>query len=183
MKNKIAVIGSGLSGITVATLIKKGNNVEIFEKSREVGGRMSTRKEPPFTFDHGAQFFKIKTTEFENFVSDLLTEKIIRPWKFRLAYFDENSLKKIKIIKKEDKFFVGAPNMDSIVKYKSENCKVILNTKIEKILKKNGEWYLSDQNKKNYRNYDWIILSLPAEQSLQLIHKMFRSTPHLEKLK
>ena len=74
MKNKIAVIGSGLSGITVATLIKKGNNVEIFEKSREVGGRMSTRKEPPFTFDHGAQFFKIKTTEFENFVSDLLTE-------------------------------------------------------------------------------------------------------------
>ena len=59
--------------------------------------------------------------------------------------------------------------MDSIVKYKSENCKVILNTKIEKILKKNGEWYLSDQNKKNYRNYDWIILSLPAEQSFQLI--------------
>ena len=34
MKNgkKIAVIGSGLSGITVASLIKKKNNVEIFEK-------------------------------------------------------------------------------------------------------------------------------------------------------
>ena len=33
MEKKIAVIGSGLSGITVASLIKK-NNVEIFEKSR-----------------------------------------------------------------------------------------------------------------------------------------------------
>lgn len=77
MKKKIAVIGSGLSGITVASLIKKKNNVEIFEKSRDVGGRMSTRKEPPFTFDHGAQFFKIKTNEFQNFVSELITEKII----------------------------------------------------------------------------------------------------------
>ena len=149
MKKKIAVIGSGLSGITVASLIKKKNNVEIFEKSRDVGGRMSTRKEPPFTFDHGAQFFKIKTNEFQNFVSELITEKIIRPWNFKLAYFDRNNLKKIKIIKSEDKFFVGTPNMDSIVKYKSKNCKVILNTKIEKILKKNNKWYLSDQNKKN----------------------------------
>ena len=68
---------------------------------------MSTRKEPLFTFDHGAQgFFKIKTTEFENFVSDLLTEKIIRPWKFRLAYFDENYLKKLRLLKKKINFLL-----------------------------------------------------------------------------
>ena len=183
MKNKVAVIGSGLSGITIASLIKKKNNVEIFEKSRDVGGRMSTRKEPPFTFDHGAQFFKIKTNEFQNFVSELVTEKIIRPWNFRLAYFDGNNLEKIKIIKNEDKFFVGTPNMDSIVKYKAKNCKVILNTKIEKILKKNDKWYLSDQNKKKYGNYDWIILSLPAEQSFQLITQEIAFYSFLEKIK
>ena len=183
MKNKVAVIGSGLSGITIASLIKKKNNVEIFEKSRNVGGRMSTRKEPPFTFDHGAQFFKIKTNEFQNFVSELVTEKIIRPWNFRLAYFDGNNLEKIKIIKNEDKFFVGTPNMDSIVKYKSKNCKVILNTKIEKIFKKNDKWYLSDQNKKNYGNYDWIILSLPAEQSLKLITQEVSFYSSLKKIK
>ena len=58
-----------------------------------------------------------------------------------------------------------------------------MNTKIEKILKKNGEWYLSDQNKKNYRNYDWIILSLPAEQSLQLITQDISFYSSLEKIK
>ena len=147
MKKKIAVIGSGLSGITVASLIKK-NNVEIFEKSRDVGGRMSTQKRATIYFDHGAQFFKIKTNEFQNFVSELITEKIIRPWNFKLAYFDRNNLKKIKIIKSEDKFFVGTPNMDSIVKYKSKNCKSNFEYKIEKILKKNNKWYhLSNQIK------------------------------------
>lgn len=183
MKKKIAVIGSGLSGISFASLIKKKSNVEIFEKSRGVGGRMSTRKEPPFTFDHGAQFFKIKTTEFENFVSELFSEKIIRPWKFRLAYFDANNLKKVKIIKKKDKFFVGTPSMDSIVKYKSEKCNVILNTKIEKIFKENGKWCLSDQNKEKYGDYDWIILSLPAEQSLQLITQEISFYSSLKEIK
>ena len=183
MKNKIAVIGSGLSGVTFASLIRKKNNVEVFEKSRDVGGRMSTRKEPPFTFDHGTQFFKIKTTEFQNFVSELFTEKIIRPWNFRLAYFDENNLKKIKIIENKDKFFVGTPNMDSIVKYKSKNCKIILNTKIEKIFKQNDKWYLRDQDKKKHGNYDWIILSLPAEQSLRLITQEISFYSSLEKIK
>ena len=183
MINKIAVIGCGLSGTTVASLIKKKNKVEIFEKSKGVGGRMSTRKEPPFTFDHGAQFFKIKTTEFENFVSELFSEKIIRPWGFRLAYFDENNLQKIKIIKKKDQFFVGTPNMDSIVKYKSQKCKVILNTKIKKIFKKNNKWFLTDQNKKSYGNYDWIILSLPAEQSLELINQEISFYSALKKIK
>ena len=55
---------------------------------------MSTREEPPFTFDHGAQFFKIKTNEFQNFVSELVTKKIMRPWNFKLAYFDGNNFKK-----------------------------------------------------------------------------------------
>ena len=144
---------------------------------------MSTREEPPFTFDHGAQFFKIKTNEFQNFVSELVTKKIMRPWNFKLAYFDGNNFKKIKNIKNEDKFFVGTPNMDSIVKYKSKNCKVNLNTKIEKIFKKNDKWYLSDQNKKEYGNYDWIILSLPAEQSFQLITQDISFYSSLEKIK
>ena len=66
---------------------------------------MSTRKEPPFTFDHGAQFFKIKTNEFQNFVSELVTKKIMRPWNFKLAYFDGNNFKKIKNIKKRRQIF------------------------------------------------------------------------------
>ena len=50
-------------------------NVKIFEKSRGVGGRMSTRKESPFIFDHGAQFSKLKQLNV-NFFYSYLTKKL-----------------------------------------------------------------------------------------------------------
>ena len=183
MNKKIAVIGAGLAGITFACIMKDKFNVKIFEKSRGVGGRMSTRKESPFIFDHGAQFFKIKTTECKKFFSQLFTQEIIRPWSFKLAYFEGNHLREIKIIKNADKFYVGVPNMDSILKYISRDCNVILDTKIERIKRKNDKWELYDQNKKTHGMYDWIILSLPAEQSLDLISEKTSFYPNVKKIK
>ena len=183
MNKKIAVIGAGLAGITFACIMKDKFNVKIFEKSRGVGGRMSTRKESPFIFDHGAQFFKIKTTECKKFFSQLFTQEIIQPWSLKLAYFEGNHLREIKIIKNTDRFYVGVPNMDSILKYISRDCNVILDTKIERIKRKNDIWELYDQNNKSHGMYDWVILSLPAEQSLDLISDKTSFYPNVKKIK
>ncbi|MAI83770.1 MAG: NADP transhydrogenase subunit alpha [Rickettsiales bacterium] len=183
MSKKIAVIGAGLAGITFAYIMKEKFNVKIFEKSRAVGGRMSTRKESPFIFDHGAQFFKIKTTECKNFFSQLFIQKIIQPWSFKLAYFEGDQLREIKIIEDADKFYVGVPNMDSILKYISRDCNVILNTKIERIKRKNDKWELLDQNKNLHELFDWVILSLPSEQSLDLISNKTSFYPNVKKIK
>ena len=64
MVKTIAVIGAGLAGTTIASRLNEKFDVKVFEKSRGVGGRMSTRQEATFIFDHGAQFFKIKTKIF-----------------------------------------------------------------------------------------------------------------------
>ena len=183
MAKNLAVIGAGLAGTTIASKMKSKFDVKIFEKSMAVGGRMSTRKETPFIFDHGAQFFKIKTTDFKNFLSELFAQQIIQPWNFRLAYFDGQYLNKIKFINDEDRFFVGVPNMDSIIKYLSNNCNVILNTKIKRIVKENNKWNLYDQNKKSYGFYDWVVLSLPAQQSLELITEEISFYPLVKKIK
>ena len=183
MTKNIAVIGAGLSGITFASMIKEKSNIKIFEKSKGVGGRMSTRKDLPFIFDHGAQFFEIKNTAFMNFVSELFTKKIIRPWNFKLAYFEKNNLKKIKILQNKDNFFVGVPNMDSIVKYLSKDQNVILETKIERTEKLKDKWYLYDQKKKTHGPYDWVILTLPAQQSLELITKKISFYSQIKKIK
>src|SRR5437667_4647416 len=55
----IAIIGAGCSGLAAAhTLLDAGYTVTLFEKSRDVGGRATTRKRNGFIYDSGAQYIK-----------------------------------------------------------------------------------------------------------------------------
>ena len=40
---KIAIIGAGISGISLSSMLNKTSDVTVFEKSRQPGGRMCTR--------------------------------------------------------------------------------------------------------------------------------------------
>lgn len=54
MKPKVAVCGGGISAcIAASELAKKGFEVHIFEVARGLGGRMATRRNGEFHFDHG----------------------------------------------------------------------------------------------------------------------------------
>ena len=63
------VIGSGVSGSTIAYLLSKKYNVEIFDKARGVGGRASNKRFiKNLSFDHGVQYISPKSREFKNFI-------------------------------------------------------------------------------------------------------------------
>ena len=62
---RIAIIGAGVSGLTVANNLKNHAEITIFEKARSVGGRMSNRHAEPYFFDHRAQYFSVKRDEFK----------------------------------------------------------------------------------------------------------------------
>jgi len=62
-KQNIAIIGAGISGLSLANMLKDIANVKVFEKSRGFGGRVATRYSEDFEFDHGAQFFTIKASD------------------------------------------------------------------------------------------------------------------------
>ena len=68
----IAIIGAGISGLTAANILKDVAKVTVFEKSRGVGGRIATRRAEPFYFDHGAQFFKARTEDFQSFIKPMI---------------------------------------------------------------------------------------------------------------
>jgi renalase len=62
---KIAVIGAGIAGIACSrTLAQAGHLVHVFEKSAGLSGRMSTRRTPFGSFDHGAQYFTVRDPRF-----------------------------------------------------------------------------------------------------------------------
>lgn len=51
---KIAVVGAGVAGLAAASrLSANGHQVDIYEKNKQVGGRMNQIKQKGFTFDMG----------------------------------------------------------------------------------------------------------------------------------
>ncbi|MEM1124590.1 MAG: FAD-dependent oxidoreductase, partial [Bacteroidota bacterium] len=54
MAKKIAVIGSGFAGLSAAScLAQAGEEVHLFEKNEQLGGRSRQFKAEGFTFDMG----------------------------------------------------------------------------------------------------------------------------------
>ena len=54
---KIAIIGTGLCGLSVAHFLKDRAKITLFEKALGVSGRMSTRRAGIYLFDHGVLYF------------------------------------------------------------------------------------------------------------------------------
>lgn len=75
------IIGAGISGLTLAKRFTEQNkNVLVLEKSGGVGGRIATRRGEDCTFDHGAQFLKIKNRENSEWLKDLQVREKGKIW-------------------------------------------------------------------------------------------------------
>ena len=87
---KIAIIGAGLSGLTLGQKLSKKADVFVFEKGRGVGGRMATRYADPFVFDHGAPYWTVTTQEFKNFLAPLMGS-VVAKWSGNIITLDNSN--------------------------------------------------------------------------------------------
>ena len=76
--SRYCVIGSGISGATIANLLSKKNSVDLFDKAKGPGGRSSFKRiEKAKGFDHGTQYISPKSLAFKRFVNTLIKKKFI----------------------------------------------------------------------------------------------------------
>ncbi len=110
----LVVIGGGISSSTfIANILKKGFNgkIAVVEAGRGLGGRCSTRysyKDKKLALNHGCPNFNIKNSikdsYLDNFIKELLDEKLIKSLDNSFFEFDEN----YKFSKKFDnEFYLG----------------------------------------------------------------------------
>ena len=178
---KIAIIGSGLAGISTALLLKDQADITLFEKARGVSGRMSTRMADPYLFDHGAQYFTVRTDAFRSFVHPLLDAGVIARWNANYVELDRNKIIKYKDWAKEDPRYVGVPRMNSVNKYLARNLKIKVNTKIKK-LEKGATWSLLDDEGNKYSEFDWVITAIPPRQVTELLPDSFKYHEDIKKI-
>ena len=75
------IVGAGLSGLVAArTLQDAGVSVTVLEKEEKVGGRMRTDLVGEGVFDHGAQFFTVRSERFEEMVRAWISAGVAEEW-------------------------------------------------------------------------------------------------------
>ena len=177
---KIAVIGAGISGLAFAKEMQKNKNCEVivFEKSKGLGGRMATRYENSFTFDHGAQHFTIRNDIFKNFLRPYFEDGTIRLWEGTISTLsrDKKNFKRLLF----EPHYVACPNMNSLAKKIGENLNIVRETEIAPVTElTNQGWRLFDKNGVDLGLFDWCISSAPVLQTIRLLPKLAQSRPYL----
>jgi len=174
MMLNIAIIGSGLTGLTVARNLNSIAKVSVFEKSRGVGGRLATRYSESYEFDHGAQYFIAKTDMFQQFVKELLDAGVILPWNARFALFDGKRQMETYLWTDDFPHYIGVPRMNAIGKYLAKDLNVLLSTKIVSTEFKDNKWWLHDDKEHIHGPYDWVISTAPFPQTQELFNELIK---------
>ncbi len=167
------VIGSGISGATIANLLSKKNSVNIYDKARGPGGRSSFKRLVKSKgFDHGAQYISPKSVQFKKFTEKLIKKKILKAWGGKHIY-----LNKLKKENKKHIKLIGRRGNNDISKYLIRNIKCNFNSELEKIKFINNKWKLDFKNNQT-KYYDKLILTCPFPQ-LKKLSKKFIKNPFI----
>lgn len=167
---KIAIIGAGLSGLTLAYHSDAGADIYIFEKARGVGGRMATRYADPYEFDHGAQYFRCDHPDFQSFLDKMSTNKVVTQWD--TDFYSRQGQDYTPFIT-DKPAYIATDKMNALCKYLYADVKDRVSLKLSCHIQKitptvdpTGfrKWTLTDHHGQDFGPFDYIVATMPAPQ-------------------
>lgn len=153
---KVGIVGAGIAGLACADqLARAGCDVQLFDKGRGLGGRMSTRRlQTPLgeaSFDHGAQYFTARDSRFQELADQLQAQGLVAPWP--AAGGDA---------------LVAVPAMNAIVRHMADAHSVRLSVTVKAIEQRSGCWHLNCTDRWE-GPFDIVVLAIPAEQAAPIL--------------
>ena len=170
---RVAVIGAGLSGLTLARRLAAHADVTVFEKSRGYGGRLATRRTDEFAFDHGAQFFTARSAAFRDFLAPLVAAGVVATWHARFAELGGDGPPVARQWVREVPHYVGRPGMSAIGRHLGAGLDVRLRTRVGAIDRRDDAWVVLDDGGETLGHCDWVLATAPAEQTAALMPRDF----------
>ena len=176
--SSFCVIGSGISGATIANLLSKKHSVDLFDKARGPGGRSSFKRfDKKKGFDHGTQYISPKTPMFKKFIKELIIKKVLKNWKGKHLFLHGEKKEKKNHVK-----VIGSKGNNDISKYLLRNINCYFQNELKKIDYKKDKWILTFTDGKK-RIYEKIILTCPFPQLSKLAKKFIQSSFIKKKIK
>ena len=169
---RVVIIGAGLAGLTCARSLLAASSschVTVFDKSRGVGGRMATRRANPYSFDHGAQFFKVRHPQFAAMVQTMVQAGVVQRWDARFVEIQNTRITQSRQWGRADSHYVGTPSMNAVAKYLAQDLSIVLTTRVATMQRVGDGWQLLDDTGNNLGNFDWVVIAVPAQQAHELL--------------
>jgi len=161
--SRILVLGAGLSGLSAARqLISQGHEVTVVDKGRGIGGRMATRRFAGGVFDHGAQFFTIRSPELRGELDTWQEQNVVAHW------FDGYPSPDNRKPDDHHPRFRGETGMTGIAKFLAAGLDVRLNTEIVALKRDGATWQAKTASGETF-SADKLLLTAPVPQSLALL--------------
>jgi predicted NAD/FAD-dependent oxidoreductase len=143
------------------SLVKNGHDVVVVDKGRSPGGRLATRRIDDATLDHGAQFFTVRDSLFESYVSEWITSGVVTEW---CRGFDSTA-------QNNDGFprYRGVRGMTDIAKHLAQGLDIRFNTLAFSIVRGTTSKWQVNIDDGSALAADAIIVTCPLPQTYALL--------------
>jgi len=184
MKKKIAIIGAGLAGLVCADYLSPDFEISLFDKSRGMSGRLSTRRAEDgnlvFSFDHGAQYFSAKSAAFKDWLKPFEVSGHVSRWQPQMVNISARGL----VPHPKSEKLVFSPSMNSVGKAQFAqwaDTQLYLDSSVVEIDGAPGAWHLNC-SRKFHGPFEHVVLAVPAPQALALLPQHADFSESLERV-
>ena len=168
----IAIIGAGIAGLSAANALHKaGHAIQLFDKSRGSGGRMSSKRSDVGVLDLGAQYFTARDRRFVDEVQQWQAEGWAAEWEPHLYHYKNGLLSPSP---DEQTRWVGTPRMSAITRGLLGHLPVSFSCQITDLIRGEKRWHLLDAEGEEHGPFSHVIIATPAPQATSLL----ASAPH-----
>ena len=167
-QHDVLIIGAGMAGATAArALLDQGHRVQLLDKARGAGGRMSTRRVDGLQFDHGAQYFTARDARFRRWVAAWQARSVLARWQPRLVSIDAEG----SMVSKSEPLdrFVAIPGQNALLKHVLSDLPVRFDVQISRIARESGIWRVFDATGVQLAQAPQLLLCVPAPQAAALL--------------
>ena len=177
----VAIIGAGMAGITCAnTLVQAGHSVTIFEKTRDLGGRMATRDSAFGSFDPGAQYFTVRESRFMQALE--ATPDVCKRWSANTIHVLDELGRVTAADRSPESHWVAVPSMKSLVSSWAATQKIEMQTRVTQVERDAlapQRWQFrtesSHATRQVFSGFDAVVLAMPSSQAQQLLPNSIQS--------
>ncbi len=175
---RIAVIGAGIAGLTCAAELARADaKVTVFERSRGLGGRLATRRNGNFVFDHGAQYLTARSRPFLRFSEIAARAGVLADWRPRVLE-DGRPL-----CEPFENWLVGAPGMSTLVRPLTRNVDLQSVVAVHGLLQGQRGCELQTDSGRPNKVFNAIVVAVPAPQAISLLGHHGRAFRHLTEVR